>query len=193
MAELIKYKHYLIVTAALIFGLYITEPLMLAYDELKQTNTLNQKRETKLTALLSEQQVLAEQLALAEQNKTKLQALMFNKPSESDFKLTAQTLLESTLEPVNCSIERVAWRGETPINENISQWRLNVRFNGDALCVVKATKKLESLTPLIRFAEYNFTSREWNGSTTQSLTGDIDLIMWNNRQVLQPQEQEPAA
>lgn len=190
MAELIKYKHYLIVTAALIFALYITEPLMLMYDELKQTNELNQKREVKLTELLAQQQTLAEQLELAESNASKVKPYLFNKASESEFQLAAQTLVEKTFSASDCSIDRVAWQGKIVINEHINQWRLNIRFKGESLCVVNVTKQLETLAPLLRFAEYNYTSRDWAGNPQQSLTGDIDLIMWNNQQVIQTETPE---
>lgn len=179
MKELEKYKHYLVVVFALIFALYITEPMVLTYGELHQTNQLNKKRASKLNNLLDEQNKLLEKLDMANQEASTLQSYIFNKPTESEFKLTAQTLIGNTLETAGCSIERVTWRGETPISDSISQWRINIRFNGNALCTLKATKGIEQLIPLVRILEYNYTSRDWDGSFNHSLVGDIDLIMWN--------------
>lgn len=182
MDELVKYKHYLIFIMALLVALYITDPLWVKYNELKQTSSMHQKRASKLTDLLAQQKTLQEQLSIATDNAQQLLPYVFTKSSESEFKLSAQQLIEKTFNQSGCDIDRLGWQGKTPLNDKIMQWRLNIRFSGNALCVVKTTKQLELLSPLIRFTDYSYTSRDWQGGSEQSLTGDIDLIMWNNIQ-----------
>lgn len=188
MEELAKYKHYFIVLTALLLVLYVTEPLWISFKELQQTNNMNQKRVGKLAELLQQQQKLAEQLNIADKNTKLLVEYIFIKDSESNFKLEAQQLIEKTFSDLGCEIDRLGWQGKTLLSDEIMQWRLNVRFKGNSLCVLKVTKQLEGLTPLIRFIEYNYTGRSWEGKPDDVLTGDIDLIMWNNQQ---PQSAEP--
>ncbi|MCQ8879459.1 hypothetical protein NQT69_15770 [Pseudoalteromonas shioyasakiensis] len=192
MQELEKYKHYFIVVAALLLALYVTDPLWISYQELKQQNSMQQKRANKLAELLKQQQTLIEQLEVVHNNAEQILDYVFVKNSESDFKLTAQQLIEKTFNSAQCEIDRLGWQGQTPLNDKIVQWRLNVRFKGSSLCVLNVTKQLELLTPLVRFTEYNYIARRWEGKHDQSLTGDIDILMWNNKQP-QPPEQEPQA
>ncbi|WP_404341345.1 hypothetical protein [Pseudoalteromonas mariniglutinosa] len=190
MQELEKYKHYFIVVAALLLALYVTDPLWLSYQELKQQNSMQQKRANKLDELLKQQDTLTEQLEVAQTYAEQLLPYVFINNSESDFKLAAQQLIEKTFDSVECEIDRLGWQGQTPLNDKIVQWRLNVRFKGSSLCVLKITKQLELLTPLVRFTEYNYTGRSWAGKPNERLTGDIDILMWNNQQ-LQSQAVEP--
>lgn len=184
-SDLLKYKHYFIAIAALLVGLYITDPLWISYKELTQTKALNSVRANKLSTLLTQQTQLQQQLEQAKTLSESIAPYMFNKTTESDFKLKAQQKVEQALKQANCNLERVEWQGKVQLTPNLEQWLLTIRFNGAPLCLVTATKAIELLKPTVRFKEYAYNGRSFKGNPTENINADIDLIMWNNTQPTQ--------
>jgi len=184
-SDLLKYKHYFIAIAALLVGLYITDPLWISYKELTQTKALNSVRANKLSTLLTQQTQLQQQLEQAKTLSESIAPYMFNKTTESDFKLKAQQKVEQALKQANCNLERVEWQGKVQLTPNLEQWLLTIRFNGAPLCLVTATKAIELLKPTVRFKEYAYNGRSFTGNPTENINADIDLIMWNNTQPTQ--------
>lgn len=179
-SDLLKYKHYFIVIAALLFGLYVTDPLWVSYKELTQTKTLNAVRANKLTALLTQQTQLQQQLTQAQEAAKSITPYLFNQATESDFKLKAQQSIEHALKQAQCNLERVEWQGKVQLAPSLEQWLLSIRFNGQPLCLVKASKAIELLKPTVRFKEYAYNGRDFTGNPNENISADIDLIMWNN-------------
>ncbi|MEL0642497.1 hypothetical protein V6260_18040 [Pseudoalteromonas aliena] len=184
-SDLLKYKHYFIAIAALLVGLYITDPLWISYKELTQTKALNSVRANKLSTLLTQQTQLQQQLVRAKELSESIAPYIFNKTSESDFKLKAQQAVEQALKQANCNLERVEWQGKVQLTPNLEQWLLTIRFNGAPLCLVTATKAIELLKPTVRFKKYAYNGRGFTGNPTENISADIDLIMWNNTQPAQ--------
>jgi len=184
-SDLLKYKHYFIAIAALLVGLYITDPLWISYKELTQTKALNSVRANKLSSLLTQQTQLQQQLVRAKELSESIAPYIFNKTTESDFKLKAQQAVEQALKQANCNLERVEWQGKVQLTPNLEQWLLTIRFNGAPLCLVAATKAIELLKPTVRFKKYAYNGRGFTGNPTENISADIDLIMWNNTQPAQ--------
>jgi hypothetical protein len=190
-SDLLKYQHYFIAIAALLVGLYITEPLWLSYKELTQTKQLNTLRANKLEALLTQQTQLKQQLTQAKQVSESIAPYLFNQMSESDFKLKAQQLIEQALKQAQCSLERVEWQGKVQLTPTLEQWLLTLRFNGAPLCLLNATKNIELLNPTVRFKTYAYNGRSFTGNPTENINADIDLIMWNStQQMAKPKDKE---
>lgn len=189
-SDLLKYKHYFIVIAALLFGLYITDPLWVSYKELTQTKTLNAVRANKLTTLLTQQTQLQQQLAQAQEAAKSITPYLFNQTTESDFKLKAQQAVEQALKQAQCNLERVEWQGKVQLAPLLEQWVLSIRYNGQPLCLVKASKAIELLKPTVRFKEYAYNGRSFTGNPNENISADIDLIMWNNTAPLTTEAQE---
>ena len=196
-SDLLKYQHYFIAIAALLLGLYITEPLWVSYQELTQTKTLNSVRANKLSTLLTQQTQLQQQLAQAQEVVQNITPYLFNQTTESDFKLKAQQAVEQALKQAQCNLERVEWQGKVQLTPSLEQWLLTIRFNGAPLCLISASKAIESLQPTVRFKEYTYNGRGFIGRPTEKVNADIDLIMWNNTQPLpvavpaEPSQEQP--
>ncbi|MDC3212124.1 hypothetical protein NQU47_06040 [Pseudoalteromonas distincta] len=189
-SDLLKYKHYFIAIAALLVGLYITDPLWISYNELTQTKVLNSVRANKLSTLLTQQTQLQQQLEHAKKLSENITPYMFNKTTESDFKLKAQQAVEQVLKQANCNLERVEWQGKVQLTPSLEQWLLTIRFNGAPLCLVTATKAIELLKPTVRFKEYTYNGRSFTGNPTENINADVDLIMWNNTHTSPEQKEQ---
>ncbi|MEI8623673.1 hypothetical protein P4S67_03950 [Pseudoalteromonas sp. B137] len=189
-SDLLKYKHYFIAIAALLVGLYITDPLWISYNELTQTKALNSVRANKLSSLLTQQTQLQQQLEHAKKLSENITPYMFNKTTESDFKLKAQQAVEQVLKQANCNLERVEWQGKVQLTPSLEQWLLTIRFNGAPLCLVTAAKAIELLKPTVRFKEYTYNGRSFTGNPTENINADVDLIMWNNTQPSPEQKEQ---
>ncbi|MBE3672535.1 hypothetical protein [Pseudoalteromonas distincta] len=189
-SDLLKYKHYFIAIAALLVGLYITDPLWISYNELTQTKVLNSVRASKLSSLLTQQTQLQQQLEHAKKLSENITPYMFNQTTESDFKLKAQQKVEQALKLAKCNLERVEWQGKVQLTPSLEQWLLTIRFNGAPLCLVTATKAIELLKPTVRFKEYTYNGRSFTGNPTENINADVDLIMWNNTQTSPEQKEQ---
>lgn len=189
-SDLLKYKHYFIAIAALLVGLYITDPLWISYNELTQTKVLNSVRASKLSSLLTQQTQLQQQLEHAKKLSENITPYMFNQTTESDFKLKAQQKVEQSLKLAKCNLERVEWQGKVQLTPSLEQWLLTIRFNGAPLCLVTATKAIELLKPTVRFKEYTYNGRSFTGNPTDNINADVDLIMWNNTQTSPEQKEQ---
>lgn len=178
LAEIIKYKHYLIVLAALLVANYVIVPLSELHDEQKLNLQLLSKQYEKTQSLMGNQDTLTEKLADSNKQIALLDKVLFIDSSEAQFKLAAQSLVEKTLLDGKCDIERIGFIGNTQVNKSIERWLMEVRLKGDINCLTYTTRTLESLSPHIEINEYNFNHRSLTENVSGKLNAQIQLNVW---------------
>lgn len=178
LAEIIKYKHYLIVLAALLVANYVIVPLSELHDEQKLNLQLLSKQYEKTQSLMGNQETLAETLADSNKQIALLDKVLFINTSEEQFKLAVQSLVEKTLLDGNCEIERIGFTGNTQVNKNIARWLMEVRLKGDINCLTYTTRTLESSLPHIEINGYNFNHKSLTEDVSGQLNAQIELSVW---------------
>lgn len=174
MKDLIKYQHYLIFTLSAIVFLYVLEPL---YSEIKDQQSsifLMEKRLNKTTAVIENQEEFAKQLALKKEIESEIKPLIFSYETEAKFKLEAQQQIEKVINDANCKIESTSWDGVINLQQ-IDSWKMSVRFKGNPSCLLKVTRGVESMEPLVSIIEYRFSGRRINENVRTQVTGILEL------------------
>lgn len=178
LVEIQKYKHYLIILAALLIANYVIVPL----DEWQENQSLNLEllnaKYEKTQSLLGNQSTLTEQLNQTQQQMTELEEVLFVDSSDDKFKLMAQSLIEKSLTDGKCNIERIGFKGSVVLNSEISRWLMEIRFKGDIHCLVHATRTLESLPITIKISEFNYGHDKLTSEVNGHLSAQILLNVW---------------
>jgi hypothetical protein len=178
VAEIIKYKHYLLIIAALILANYVVVPLDEWQTEQQQSLQLLNKQYNKTQSLLNNKDQLAAQLVKSQANLAKVEKIIFVNSSEDKFKLMVQSLIEKELSVGECQIERIGFKGSIEVSADIQRWTMEVRFNGDINCMTTATRKVESLSPHLKITGFNFNHRGLTQEVTGKFNAQINIDAW---------------
>jgi hypothetical protein len=178
VAEIIKYKHYLLILAALLLANYVVVPL----DEWKTEQELNwqlvNKQYDKTQSLINNKKQLSEHLEASQKNLLKIDQVFFVNSSEDKFKLMAQSTIEKSLAIGNCQIERIGFKGSAAVSANIQRWAMEVRYKGDINCMTSTTRSIESLSPYVKIENYNFSHRSLTQDVQGKFTARVQLNVW---------------
>ncbi len=177
-ADLLKYKHYLLLLLALLLANYFLVPL--AELQVEQQNTLNslQKKQAETNALIESGDDFSqvnEQLTAYLKNSYDY---LFTQKSEADFKLTAQTQIEQILQSAGCDISQIGFKGNQQILPKIQKWHMEVRYMGDANCLVKTTRALETTKPYINIEEYGYSTRGFDKTAQAKFNATLKVSVW---------------
>lgn len=178
-SELIKYKHYLIILAALIIANYVLVPLSEWHDEQQSQLNLVSARYDKTQDLLTKKDLLAAELLNVDKQLKQIDGYLFQSASEDQFKIIAQNKIEKAITTSECSIERIGYKGSQAVVEGISRWSMELRFKGDIYCMLAVTRKLESMKPYVRIDDHNFNHRGLNKKLKGQVNGLIRLSLWH--------------
>lgn len=178
MESLNKYKHYFIVLAALLFYLYVTEPLYEERIALNDKLVLSEKRVEKTALLLSQVDEISEKSGILETEKARLNDYIFDEALEGAFKVKVQTLVNEQFQNANCQVSTFVWRDKESLTSTLSSWLFEVQFTGTLLCIAQVTRLLESQEPLLRVKEFAHGGRLWTGKSTELLDGEMVLKVW---------------
>lgn len=177
-SELLKYKHYLILLMALLIANYVILPLNDWQITQQQTLELLEKKQNKTQMLLQNSESfnlqtieLNKQLAVANQ-------VLFNSKDEATFRQVAQSKIESILTEAECKIERIGFKGSTALNHNIEKWNLEIKYKGDAVCLLKTTRAIESMQPHVRIVDYNINHRGLTKEAAGDFNAKIEVSVW---------------
>ncbi|WP_462164590.1 hypothetical protein [Pseudoalteromonas xiamenensis] len=107
-----KYKHYISLTVALLFYVYVTDPFHMLTEEVVGSYSLQSKRLAKTEALLNNATVISEELNKATVNKNAMEKFFFNAESEGQFKLQIQQRLDYLLRNSECNLDTLTWLDE---------------------------------------------------------------------------------
>jgi len=177
--EINKYRHYLLIIGALVIANYLIVPLSDWQVELKQNLALLEKQEGKVSNLIHNQAKLETQLNESNEIIKQLNAALFLMPSEGEFKLSVQAIIEKAMIDAGCTIERIGFKGSNEVTANVVRWTMEIRYQGDIGCMTKATRALESFSPLIDIVSYNMNHRGLTEDLTGDLSGRMNIGIWN--------------
>jgi len=174
-----KYKHHLLIVAALMIANYLIMPLSEWQSELKQNLTLLEKQAGKVSNLIDDKAKFEEELVTSNKTVARINTSLFVSPSEGEFKLAVQASIEKVMKEAGCTIERIGFKGSNEVTKNVERWTLDVRYQGDIGCMTMATRKLESFSPLIEITSYNMNHSGLTDELTGILSGRMDIGVWH--------------
>lgn len=177
-ADFLKYKHHLLVMVALLVANYVVMPLADLQEEQLQTLQLLQKKQVKTASLMNNGDKFTEineQLALYLKN---ADDYVFRQKNEAKFKLTAQTRLEQLLQSADCDVDRIDFKGKQQILPKLQKWRIETRYKGDAICLLKVSRALETTKPYMNIEEYNYNAKGLDKSAQAKFNATIMLSVW---------------
>lgn len=179
LESLAQYRHYLILLVALLLANHVIMPLSEWQEEQQQTLSLMTKRSDKANSLLASegdfnlrQKELNDQLA-------EMKKFVFEEPDESKFKLSAQASIESILNGAACDIKRIDFKGRNNISDDLVSWRVELRFEGDILCLTKATREIESNLPSMSISDFNVNHRGLTSDVSGQFNSVVNLTLWH--------------
>jgi len=176
--DLLKYKHYLLLLLALLLANYLLVPLATLQSEQQETLTLLQKKQNKTNALLNERNISTkerEQLATYLKNSHNY---LFTQKSEDEFKRVAQTQIEKLLKASGCDVSRIGFKGNQQIFPKVQKWYMEIRYKGDANCLVKTTRTLETIKPYINIEEYSYSTRGFDKTAKATFNALLKVSVW---------------
>jgi len=177
-AELLKYKHYLLLLLALLLANYLLMPLTELQNEQQQILNLLQKKQEKTRSLMNNRDGFFQQneeLAVYLKNS---HDYLFTQQSEADFKLTAQAQIEQLLQQSDCDIARIGFKGNQQILPTVEKWHMEIRYKGDAACLIKTTRALETAKPYINIEEYSYRANAFDKKVQAEFTAILKVSVW---------------
>jgi hypothetical protein len=175
---LIKYKNHLIILAAILTAKFVLIPMFDNQQALHQVTKLSEKRISKIEKLIDKKERLIQAQGKLQLDLAKINTLLFTNNSESNFKISAQGIIETALKDSNCTIEQVGWDGMQTVAESLNRWQLKAQYKGDANCLLKATRNLEELEPLVRIKSFFYGGKQIEKKPNSIVTARLELIMW---------------
>lgn len=173
--EFLKYKHHLIFLSALLIANFIVEPLIELQEELLVSNALLEKKQLKTASLLNNQESLGEINKKLTVSLNKANRYLFSHTTLSEFKLSAQSKVESLLTESNCKIERIGFKGNKQLLPELQKWYLEVQYQGDANCLIKATRAIESAQPSFVIEEYSYRANDFDKKIKTGLNARLTI------------------
>jgi len=174
----LKYQHYLLVTLALLFTLYIVEPLWLYNQEQREQLKLKQQQFNKVESLLGNAEQFTQQLEQAEIQNNNAKKYLFSAANASELKIEVQLALKSNLKKAECEFKNLAWQDERPLDSNITQWQVELQFEGKPSCLLKFNRMIEESTPLYKVESYRYVERDWSGQPGEFVRTALSISLW---------------
>ncbi|NUZ10691.1 hypothetical protein HUZ36_07860 [Pseudoalteromonas sp. McH1-7] len=178
-----KYQHYGLIMIVLLFALYVVDPLFEYTNEVKTDVQVLQIRASKLNSLVSQSGTLLEEKNISEVQSEQANAWVFPLESESAFKLKIQQQLENILTTSDCNVERVGWEIATQPYESIKKWSLELKLNGNPICMAKVTRALESSQPMFALDSFLFQTRSWDGGIAHNIEATLKVSIYQQGEV----------
>lgn len=182
-ADLLKYKHYLLLLLALLLANYLLVPLTELQSEQQQTLSLLQKKQQKTNALLNGGGSTSQERAQLATYLKNSHHYLFVQDSEASFKLAAQSQVEALLISSGCDISRIGFKGNQQILPKVQKWTIEIRYKGDAECLVKTTRALETAEPYINIEEYSYGSRGFDKTAQAEFNASLNVSVWHKASV----------
>jgi hypothetical protein len=182
-ADLLKYKHYLLLLLALLIANYLLVPLTELQSEQQQNLRLLQKKQGKTIALLSGGDLSSQERAALATYLKNSHLYLFVQESESSFKLAAQSQVEALLTSSGCNISRIGFKGNQQILPKVQKWNIEMRYKGDADCLIKTTRALESAKPNINIEEYSYGSVGFDKTAKAEFNASLKVSVWHKTNV----------
>jgi hypothetical protein len=186
-ADLLKYKHYLLLLTALLLANYLLVPLSELQSEQQQTLILLQKKQHKSNALLSGEGISSQEQEQLLNYLKKSHDYLFVQLNEADFKLAVQTQVETLLTTSGCNISRIGFKANQQILPNVQKWHMEIRYKGEADCLVKTTRALETVKPYINIEEYSYGARGFDRTAQALFNATLKVSVWHKTNIKEHQ------
>lgn len=177
-SELLKYKHYLILLSALLLANYIIVPLSGWQTTQQETLVLLENKYNKTQMLLDSGESFDLKSASLDKKLGLIGQVLFKSKDEATFKQIAQSTIENLLTKAECKIERIGFKGSTVLNNNIEKWSLEIRYKGDAICLLKTTRAIESMQPYVRIESYNAVHNGLKKDAAGNFNASLNVSVW---------------
>lgn len=182
-ADLLKYKHYLLLLLALLLANYLLVPLTELQIEQQATLKLLEKKQRKTNALLNGKGITSQerdQLAAYIKN---AHNYLFVQKNEAQFKQIAQMKVEELLQASGCDVSRIGFKGNQQILPKVKKWHMEIRYKGDADCLIKTTRALETAKPYINIEEYSYNARGFDKTVKAPFNATLMVSVWHKASV----------
>lgn len=176
-ANLIKYKHYLILLTALLFSSYLVVPLWELQQELRSEIKMLKKQLLKIDKLIGNETIFDERGVKAKQKQAKSEVYIFQQPNEAKLKLDVQLKLEHLFTDANCEMGRVSWKNASVVDQTLTRWTVEVRFKGNPSCIIKTTRSFATAKPLMRIQDFDYSARRINGEVRNKITATLKIMI----------------
>jgi len=181
--EIFKYKNYLLLLSALLVANFLLTPLSVLLEEQIQKVYLLEKQQVKTSNLINNTDEFNQKGEQVDQYLKNATNFLYTQKSESDFKLIAQTQIEKLLQESACTIERIGFKGKQQILPQIQKWHMEIRYSGDASCLLKATRGLETAKPYINIEEYKYNADNVLDKTAEGrFNAILSVSVWFDNQ-----------
>ncbi|AQP99414.1 hypothetical protein B0W48_06120 [Pseudoalteromonas aliena] len=179
-SDLLKYKHYIAILLALVFINFIVEPLWANIEALQEKVYSYEVKVDKINNLMEIKGDIEKQEGLLSIRNLQLQPYLFPASTEAEFKLIAQGKVETVLADSHCNVERIGWKSRSNIHGQLIRWTLEARYRGNPRCALNASRKFESLQPIIKISDYSYAGKEVSGNKNNQMVIALTLVMWQN-------------
>lgn len=176
--QLLKYKHYLLIILALLVINHVVLPLAEWQNEQGQYKNLLEKKQLKTAELLNDQTENEEVNQQLIEYLTHADKYLYNQKSEAEFKLSAQTQIESILNSADCQIQVIGFQGNQQILPRVQKWHMEIRYKGDANCLMKTTRGIESASPNINIEGYSYGVRSFDKNVKVDFNALLKVSVW---------------
>ncbi len=177
-ADILKYKHYLLLLLALLLANYLLVPLTELQNDQQLNFSLLQKKQQKTNALLSGVGISSKKRAELATYLENSNHYLFLQESEASFKLAAQSQVEALLTSSGCDISRIGFKGSQQILPKVHKWNIEMRYKGDAECLIKTTRALETAKPYINIEEYSYGARGFDKTVKAEFNASLVVSVW---------------
>ena len=178
-SEFVRYKHYLLLIVALVIANYVVLPLSEWQQEQQRSYALLEKRSVKTENLIRNKQSFNIESEKLSNDVANISKFIYTDKDEAKFKLNAQSKLEKILNDADCQIDRIGFKGSTVVDEKLSNWRVEVRYTGDAVCLTKTFRLIESANPIFNIVTYNANHREFKAEANGNFVVVLNLNAWH--------------
>ena len=141
---------------------------------------MSERQVVKIERLIEKQEHLIQRQTEIDKSLLDIQPYLFNIQDDATFKLNAQSLIEKALNEANCNIEQIGWEGKSNVSSDLFRWQLKARYKGGPECLLKGSRYLEALKPLVRIKNYFYGGKQIQESPNSIVTAQLDLIMWQS-------------
>lgn len=179
MEELKKHGLLLPFMTLLIIAKFIVIPIFDWQNKQFQSIKLLEKRQQKITNVLSsEQQTNIINDSLIKIN-TQASKLFFPFQAESAFKLKQQKMFESLLAKKQVEIERIAWQVVTEFEYlAVKRYQLQLSIKGSTNQIVELFSAFENNEKLIDIKDFNVSFKGQRENTLGQLSGNVTLHLY---------------
>lgn len=179
--ELVKYKHYLLVLVALVIANYAIVPLSEWQDEQQAKLALLETRLVKSQNLKSQATDITNYYSELSSASDALASYVYSSTSGDKFKRVAQKQIEALLADATCTTEGIGFKGEVELDPSLSRWSIELRYSGDAACIIKMSRSLESMQPMATVEKYNVNHRSLRSELKGRFTAKLTVSLWQRK------------